>query len=54
MFSAGAGPHVVRPKQLKGGQQVEGEDGGPADEEQEHDQDQHVDHLQFRENFKKG
>ena len=39
------GPHIVRPKQSKGCQEVEDEDGGPADEEHEHDQDQHVDYL---------
>ena len=42
--------HVVRAKQAEGGQQVEDEDGGPADEEHQHDQDQHVDYLQN--NFK--
>ena len=29
----------------EGGQHVEDEDRGPADEEEEHDQDQHVDNL---------
>ena len=31
--------------QFKGGQQIVGEDRGPAHEEDRHDQDQHVDHL---------
>ena len=31
--------------QFEGSQQVVGEDGGPAHEEDRHDQDQHVDHL---------
>ena len=38
--------HVVRAKQAEGCQEVEDEDGGPADEEHQHDQDQHVDNLQ--------
>ena len=46
MFSLCTGAHVVRAKEFKGGQEVEGEDGGPAEEEQDHDHDQHVDHLQ--------
>ena len=54
ILGAGPSPHVVRPQQLKGSQEVEGKDGGPTEEEQDHDQDQHVDHLQFRENLKKG
>ena len=41
-------PHVVRSQELEGGEEVEGEDGGPAEEEEDHDQDQHVDHLSFQ------
>ena len=33
-------------QELKGGQEVVGEDWSPAEEEDCHDQDQHVDHLQ--------
>ena len=33
-------------QELEGGQEVVGEDGSPAEEEDCHDQDQHVDHLQ--------
>ena len=36
---------IAKAKQLKGSQRVVGEDGGPAEEEDRHDQDQHVDHL---------
>ena len=36
---------IAKAKQLKGSQRVVGEDGGPAEEEHRHDQDQHVDHL---------
>ena len=36
---------ISKAKQLKGSQRVVGQDGGPAEEEDRHDQDQHVDHL---------
>ena len=36
---------ISKAKELKGGEGVVGEDGGPAEEEDRHDQDQHVDHL---------
>ena len=39
MLGVGAGPHVVLAQQLEGGQQVEDEDGGPGEEDQQHDQD---------------
>ena len=39
MLGAVAGPHVVLPQQLKGGQQVEDEDGGPGEEEDKQDQE---------------
>ena len=45
MLGGVPGAHVVRAKQAEGCQQVEDEDGGPADEEHQHDQDQHVDDL---------
>ena len=32
-------------KKLEGGKEVVGEDRSPAEEEDRHDQDQHVDHL---------
>ena len=54
ILGAGPSPHVVSPQQLEGSQQVEGEDGGPAEEEQDQDQNQHVDHLHFRENMRNG
>ena len=37
---------IAKSKELKGGEGVIGEDGGPAEEEDRHDQDQHVDHLE--------
>ena len=37
---------IAKSKELKGGEGVIGEDGGPAEEEDCHDQDQHVDHLE--------
>lgn len=40
-----AGARVAGAQHLEGGQQVVGEDGGPAEEEHRHDQDQHVDHF---------
>ena len=46
MLGGVPGAHVVRAKQAECRQQVEDEDGGPADEEYQHDQDQHVDDLQ--------
>ena len=36
---------IAKSKELKGCEGVVGEDGGPAEEEDRHDQDQHVDHL---------
>ena len=36
---------ISKAKELKGSQCVVGENGGPAEEEDRHDQDQHVDHL---------
>ena len=37
---------IAKSKELKGSEGVIGEDGGPAEEEDCHDQDQHVDHLE--------
>ena len=46
MFGVEGCPSVVAlTKDIEGGQDVEDEDGGPAEEEEEHDEDQHVDHL---------
>ena len=36
---------VALAEDVECGQHVEDEDGGPAEEEEDHDQDQHVDHL---------
>ena len=44
---------IAKSKELKGSEGVIGEDGGPAEEEDRHDQDQHVDHLQGKEMGKK-
>ena len=46
MFGGDGGPSKVSlPENVEGGQHVEDEDGRPADEEEKHDEDQHVDHL---------
>ena len=37
---------IAKSKELKGGEGVIGEDWGPTEEEDRHDQDQHVDHLE--------
>ena len=44
---------IAKSKELKGSEGVIGEDGGPAEEEHRHDQDQHVDHLEGKEMGKK-
>ena len=44
---------IAKSKKLKGGEGVVGEDGGPAEEEDRHDQDQHVDHLDEKRVLKK-
>ena len=36
---------VALAQDVECGQHVEDEDGGPAEEEEDHDEDQHVDHL---------
>ena len=36
---------IAKSQELKGCEQVVSEYGGPAEEEDRHDQDQHVDHL---------
>ena len=36
---------IAKSQELEGCEQVVGEYGGPAEEEDRHDQDQHVDHL---------
>ena len=46
MFGGAGCPAVVSlAEDVEGGQHVEDEDGRPADEEEKHDEDQHVDHL---------
>ena len=46
MFGGDGGPSKVSlPENVEGGQHVEDEDRRPAEEEEEHDEDQHVDDL---------
>ena len=45
MFCVGSGASVALAQQIEGPEDVEDEDGAPAGEEEEHDQDEHVDHL---------
>ena len=45
MFCVGSGAGVSLAQQIEGPEDVEDEDGAPAGEEEEHDQDEHVDHL---------
>ena len=46
MFGGARSPSVVSlAENVKGGQHVEDEDWRPAEEEEEHDEDQHVDDL---------
>ena len=46
MFGGDGGPSKVSlPENVEGGQHVEDENRRPAEEEEKHDEDQHVDHL---------
>ena len=45
MLGVGGGAGVSLAQKVEGPEHVEDEDGRPAGEEEEHDQDQHVDHL---------
>ena len=45
MLGVGGRAGVSLAKEVEGPEHVEDEDGRPAGEEEEHDQDEHVDHL---------
>ena len=45
MLGVGGRAGVALAKEVEGPEDVEDEDGCPAGEEEEHDQDEHVDHL---------
>ena len=45
MFGCGGCALVVLAQQVEGGDQVENEDGSPAEKKQQHDHNQHIDYL---------
>ena len=45
MLRVGGSAGVSLAEEIEGPEDVEDEDGRPAGEEEEHDQDEHVDHL---------